>query len=140
MAYFPKTPIIEIAKSAKVIDDDYVLKVEEGMDNMMISVESIITEGRMKINSNEVIDAYSQTKLIAQFASVMYLIPILPKRIGNFMLKKKLYRKIPKALFNIIKNFAYFYRSFKEGVRSPRKIIRYYKTKKKLKKTYSNYL
>lgn len=75
LRYFPKTTILPIAKEAGLIDDNYIRDIEDG------KIDSFF---RGKDTKNR--------KIFEEFNTLFILIPILPQKIINLLIKTGLYR------------------------------------------------
>lgn len=96
LSYFPKTEITNIAKEAKLIDDAIIHCIEEGLG------ESLSLGGNVK----------KKEGLFERFSIFFSILPLLPEKIINFLINKKLYRLLPPSsrLFKYIRIFDLLFR------------------------------
>lgn len=86
LAYFPKTEIIKLGKEAGYINDEEEDKINQGkLSNCII----------LKLNSEEDISRTKEGEF-KNFALLYTLLPVIPQKVMNLIIKRKWYKKIQK--------------------------------------------
>jgi len=75
--YYPNSDIVQIAKEAGDIDDEYIKKIIRG-----------------ELESSKIVEDLKKNKEIAAISRFFWWIPILPRPVSRYLLKKDLYSKI----------------------------------------------
>ncbi len=113
LAYYPNTEIIEIGKKYKTIDNETEKKIINGD----------FSQGIFGI----FIDKKKIKKEYEEISRFIRWIPLFPRRLSRFLLRKKLYYKIPKNKyinkipriifnFNTVNSMCHFFRIVKKRV------------------------
>ena len=75
--YYPNSDIVQMAKEAGDIDNEYIKKIIRG-----------------ELESSKIVEDLKKDKEIAAISRFFWWIPILPRPVSKYLLKKELYSKI----------------------------------------------
>lgn len=86
LTYFPKTDITQIAQRLGILSEKDIKDIEEGGWLSQHCGGSVSEETK---------------KMLCKFETIFSLIPLLPQRVIKFILKNKLYKRMPYSFFLI---------------------------------------
>lgn len=96
LIYYPKTKIIEIAKEAKMLDDETIKKINRGET----STAMVVGVGGKY--------SFAKERVFANFAFLFHLLPLIPKRWMDKIIEKRMFMNVrfkPPVVLNVIIKF-----------------------------------